>query len=360
MSPLAYRTESLILRSVTENDLAEVARTWPSDHHPLTDAEARTQIARMQRSHEKNAAGRVFHLCLAVCGSANPGMIRGWCGLDGSRSPSEPEVFVLLDSGFRHQGFGTQCLKELLRIAVEEYALRTVHGGCSKDNTASARAMEKAGMALCGHEENGDPRYRFTAGDRMYKLKDYAEVARAYVAMHGGSSLRSGRDLDDFSDCWKWVHEHNLEHDYRRFEEERLGPLKKRQSMIRIDADRTREYYRGLSDADLCDCEGCRNYRQMIRQSCPMAANYLSLLGIDIEKPFNVSYLEPINGRLLYIDCDYAAFGECDLAFIHQVDGLEISHGFLYPDPGIEGPYVVLQINSVELPFSDEQGGYLG
>ena len=39
-----YQTKDLILHFVTEDDLSEVARTWPSDHHPLSDAEAKETI----------------------------------------------------------------------------------------------------------------------------------------------------------------------------------------------------------------------------------------------------------------------------------------------------------------------------
>ena len=38
-----------------------------------------------------------------------------------------------------------------------------MHGGCAKENIASARAMEKGGMVQYGTEENGDPLFRFTA-----------------------------------------------------------------------------------------------------------------------------------------------------------------------------------------------------
>ena len=155
---MEYRTDSLILRAVTEDDLAEVARTWPSDH-PLSDTEAQTQIDRMRQNHQKNAAGRLHHLCLAVCEQSAPGTIRGWCGLDGGRNPAEPDIFVLLDEDFRGQGYGTRCMKELLRIAANEYALRAVRGGCFRDNIASGKAMLKAGMVPCGYEDNGDPRY---------------------------------------------------------------------------------------------------------------------------------------------------------------------------------------------------------
>ena len=158
-----YRTEKLILHFVTEDDLAELARTWPADHHPLSDTKAREAIAYMRGNHEKNTKGRIRHLCLAVCGEERPKSIMGWCGLDGSRDPAEPEIFILLDEEYRNRGYGTQCVKELLRIAAEDYALSGVHGGCAKENAASARAMEKGGMVRYGTEENGDPRFRFTA-----------------------------------------------------------------------------------------------------------------------------------------------------------------------------------------------------
>ena len=158
-----YQTENLILHFVTENDLNEVARTWPADHHPLSDAEAREAIAYMRGNYERNKKGSIYHLCLAVCGKEHPGITMGWCGLDGSRNPAEPEIFILLDEPYRGKGYGTLCVKELLRIAVEDYALPRVHGGCAKENIASARAMEKGGMVRDGTEENGDPLFRFSA-----------------------------------------------------------------------------------------------------------------------------------------------------------------------------------------------------
>ena len=158
---MEYRTENLILHFVTEDDLNEVARTWPADHHPLSDAEAREAISYMRGNYGRNTKGRICHLCLAVCGKERPGTIMGWCGLDGGRHPEEPEIFILLDEAYRNRGYGTQCVRELLRIAVEDYALSGVHGGCAKENVASARAMEKGGMAQYGTEENGDPLFRY-------------------------------------------------------------------------------------------------------------------------------------------------------------------------------------------------------
>ena len=158
-----YQTGSLILHFVTEDDLTEVARTWPSDHRPLSDEEAREAIAHMRDNYGRNKKGRIYHLCLAVCRADDPGTIMGWCGLDGSRNLAEPEIFILLDEPYRGKGYGTLCVKELLRVAAEDYALSGVHGGCAKENVASARAMQKGGMVRYGAEENGDPLFRYRA-----------------------------------------------------------------------------------------------------------------------------------------------------------------------------------------------------
>ena len=161
-----YPLKNLILHYVAEEDLAEVARTWLADHHPLSDTEARDAIAYMRGNYGRNTKGCIFHLCMAVCGKDDPGTIMGWCGLDGTRNHSEPEIFILLDEAYRNKGYGTRCVKALLRISAEDYALSGVHGGCAKENIASARAMEKGGMVQYGTEENGDPLFRFTAKEK--------------------------------------------------------------------------------------------------------------------------------------------------------------------------------------------------
>ncbi len=158
-----FQTEQLILHFVTEDDTAEVARTWQSERRPISEAEAQAVISRMRRNYARNRRVCIVHLCLAVCPARDPHTIMGWCGLDGRRSHTEPEIFILLDEEYRGKGFGTQCVKELLRIAVSDFSLQSVHGGCDKSNAASQRAMEKGGMIRYGTEENGDPLYRFCA-----------------------------------------------------------------------------------------------------------------------------------------------------------------------------------------------------
>ena len=156
----------ILLRFATEDDLPEVARTWPAGHRPVSEEEALGAISYMRGNHAKNTADCICHLCLAVCRPDDPRTIMGWCGLDGRRSHTEPEIFILLDEEYRNQGYGTQCVKELLRIAEEDYAIRSVHGGCARENIASRRAMEKGGMVQYGTEDNGDPLFRYCAKEK--------------------------------------------------------------------------------------------------------------------------------------------------------------------------------------------------
>ena len=80
------RKGQVILRSVTEKDLPEVIRTWPSDHRPVSEAQARGAISYMRDNHAKNKKGCIHHLCLAVCRREKQDTIMGWCGLDGRKN----------------------------------------------------------------------------------------------------------------------------------------------------------------------------------------------------------------------------------------------------------------------------------
>ncbi len=164
-----YTTGQLILHEVTEADICEVSRAWISDHRPVSEDEAKGIIAYLRGNYERNTAGCIYHMCLAVCGNDSPRRFMGWCGLDGSASHTEPEIFIMLDEEYRGRGYGTQCVKELLRIAAEDFGLKSVHGSCAADNIASQRAMEKGGMEKYGVGEDGAPQYRYPVQNEIVR-----------------------------------------------------------------------------------------------------------------------------------------------------------------------------------------------
>lgn len=158
-------TNDLILRPVTEYDLDEIARMWKYPEQVSLE-DARKALEKMESRHSKNRVKALCHLCLGVFRKEEPTRLIGWCGLDGQVSPGEIVLFYIMDEAFRCRGYATQCAKELLRFAFEDMQYDVVYSGCAKDNIASFRVMEKAGM--CHHEIYDDGGLGFYMDKEMF------------------------------------------------------------------------------------------------------------------------------------------------------------------------------------------------
>ena len=152
-------SDSLMLRTVHGGDAGEVARMWEWLEGPISLEKAGEAIANMEVNHRLNKPGHIHHLCLAVFEKGSDRII-GWCGLDGKWTPGKVVLFYSIDTEYQRRGYATQCALRLFEYAFESVGLEIVHSGCFKDNTASFRVMEKAGMILLGQdEESGDPQF---------------------------------------------------------------------------------------------------------------------------------------------------------------------------------------------------------
>ena len=149
-------TNDLLLRTVDFDDIDEVARMWEFQDGPVSTAEAKDAIEYMQKNHDQNQPGYIHHLCFAIFKKGENRII-GWCGLDGTCTPGQTVIFYALDEICRNKGYATQCASRLLSYAFEDVGLERIDGGCMKDNIASYRVQEKAGMIQYAYEENGDP-----------------------------------------------------------------------------------------------------------------------------------------------------------------------------------------------------------
>ena len=189
----------------------------------------------------------------------------------------------------------------------------------------------------------------------MFHLEKYAKVAREYLIAKQADGF-DPESLDWKDDrmivlsCDNWAKQQGLEAEYAAFQEQRLGPVEDRQPQLDVDVSRTRLFYQNEKEDDLCDCDGCKNYRARVREAYPEAAAYLDTLGVSIEKPFHVSYADLDDGFTLYFDACYILFDEADFSFHHAVGGVEIIPALIYPDPGIKEPHLVLEIAQLKLP----------
>lgn len=128
-------TKDLLLKTVTVDDVDEVARMWNFENGSISREKAQKAIDDMQNNHNKNEVGHIYHLCLAMFEMDNNAII-GWCGLDG-RSGDKLHIFYLVDAKFRNKGYATQCAEKLLAYAFDEAKVSFVNGGCDKHNIAS-------------------------------------------------------------------------------------------------------------------------------------------------------------------------------------------------------------------------------
>lgn len=158
-------TKDLILRTVTKNDIKEIARMWEYPKK-ITLFKARKALNSMEANHTKNRKKSIYHLCLGVFQKDEPNVIIGWCGLDGKAEAGKTVLFYIIDEKYRNKGYATQCAVKLINYAFEDMEYDIIYGGCAKNNIQSYRVMQKAGMIQNAFYENGD--YIFSIDRQTY------------------------------------------------------------------------------------------------------------------------------------------------------------------------------------------------
>jgi RimJ/RimL family protein N-acetyltransferase len=68
-----------------------------------------------------------------------------------SREHNQGEIGFVLHPDHQGQGYGTEAMRELLRIGFEDVGLHRIVGRCDARNGASARLMQRLGMRLEAH-----------------------------------------------------------------------------------------------------------------------------------------------------------------------------------------------------------------
>ena len=158
---MELHTDDLIIKTVTDDDINEVARMWKFEGGRISLTEAKEAIEYMRNNHKQNRTGFIYHLCLAIYEKGKNSII-GWCGLDGkpeTENPERMEIFYLVDGAYRNKGYATQCALKLLEYAFEVAQIERVFGGCDKDNISSFKVLAKSGMVLFKGRDNDAPRF---------------------------------------------------------------------------------------------------------------------------------------------------------------------------------------------------------
>lgn len=152
---MKFLTNDLILRTVTEDDIGEIARMWEYPQETTID-KAYEALEYMEATHSRNRKKSICHLCLGVFQKEAPDVIIGWCGLDGEAEAGKTVLFYMIDEKYRNRGYATQCAAALIKYAFEDMDYDVIYGGCARSNAESYRVMQKAGMVQIAFYENGD------------------------------------------------------------------------------------------------------------------------------------------------------------------------------------------------------------
>lgn len=158
-------TARLILRTVTMDDVDNVALTWKLDDGPISRQEAESQVLWMLGNHSRNVPGRLVHLCLAMIEKEAREFI-GWCGLDHrDRTRVNPVLFYLLKPSHWGKGLATEAAAAVLGYAFGELGLARVDAAAAFENIASKRVMEKIGMRYISLDHEGGHSFTLTKED---------------------------------------------------------------------------------------------------------------------------------------------------------------------------------------------------
>ena len=120
-----------------------------------------------------------------------------------------------------------------------------------------------------------------------------------------------------------------------------------------MDAEKTRAFYSRLDSQDVCDCAYCQNYIRQIRAAYPAVADYLSRLGVDMEKPLETMPLEPDEaGELEYAGPQYIVCGTPEGFAETQIGSVHVGIATSHPSTGLEEPNFVIELYPIKLKWS--------
>lgn len=120
-----------------------------------------------------------------------------------------------------------------------------------------------------------------------------------------------------------------------------------------MDFDRTKWFYNQMNGNDLCYCAYCQNYIREVKSAYPKLSEYLSCLGVDIEKPFENTPLEPDeSGYLEYSSSQYIVFGTPDDFMKATVGSVTVDIAKVHPSTTIKEPHFVIEIYNVRLKWA--------
>ena len=123
-----------------------------------------------------------------------------------------------------------------------------------------------------------------------------------------------------------------------------------------MNIERTKKYYEEDANAEACDCEYCKNYREKIKEAYPQLAEHLQSYGVDIEMPFETMPLDPDEeNKIEYVAAQYVVFGDPKKFQNTTVSDVEIRLAESHPTTNIEEEHFIIELMSINLEAGESQ-----
>lgn len=119
-----------------------------------------------------------------------------------------------------------------------------------------------------------------------------------------------------------------------------------------MDIERTKAYYEQIKEDSLCPCIYCQNYYRQIRGAYPALSEYLSHLGVDIEKSYYPMPCDPDKtGMIKYVAGLYIIFGTPDGFEKTTIGSVHVNTTEIYPPTEIEEDHFVVEVSPIFLKW---------
>jgi RimJ/RimL family protein N-acetyltransferase len=196
---LPIRTERLLLRLYTEDDLADLhdIQSRPDvTRYLYWDVRDRTQSrgSLAMKIAASGLAAEGDNLTLAVVLPETGKVIGDVLLIWVSREHRQGEIGYIFHPDFGGRGYATEAAEVVLRLGFEAYGLHRVVGRLDGRNTASARVLERLGMRCEAHLVQNEVVKGEWTDELVYAMLEEEWRARATErTTAGGAARRTGR-----------------------------------------------------------------------------------------------------------------------------------------------------------------------
>ena len=117
-----------------------------------------------------------------------------------------------------------------------------------------------------------------------------------------------------------------------------------------MDLEATKAYYAGMGRESVCSCDYCQNLVDEIKVAYPKVAEFLSELGVNIERPFEVFLpIENDDGYMDYYAVQYLAVGEPDGFEETKIGDISVYITEVHPAATYKGKYFIIEAGTFHI-----------